>query len=118
MITYIIKTGAICLLSTIIIELIVALLLKVRHKIDLIYIIIVNIITNPLVVMIPLYLNIKYGLLERNISLGILEFATIFFEGNTYKKYLEYNKINPYIFSVILNASSYLIGILINYIIY
>lgn len=105
-----------CLILTIIIEVIIGLILKIKNKKDILNIILVNIITNPIVVSIPVYINIKFGLLERNISLIILEILTLFVEGFIYKKVLNYKKINPYLISLILNMSSYLIGEIINYI--
>lgn len=104
-----------CLLCTIIIELIVGIILKIKNKKDYINIILVNIITNPLVSSIPVYFNIKFGILERNISLIILEILTILTEGFIYKKVFKFKKINPYLVSLILNMSSYLIGEIINY---
>lgn len=105
-----------CLILTIIIEVIIGLILKIKNKKDILNIILVNIITNPIVVSIPVYINIKFGLLERNISLIILEILTLFVEGFIYKEVLNYKKINPYLISLILNMSSYLIGEIINYI--
>lgn len=102
------------LLFTIIIEIIVALILKIKDKKDILNIILVNAITNPIVVTIPVYFNYEYGLKERNISLQILELLTLLFEGTIYKKYLKNKKINPYIISLILNLSSYLVGEIIN----
>lgn len=104
-----------CLVLTIIIEVIVGLILKINNKKDIINIILVNFITNPIVVSIPVYINIKFGLLERNICLIILELLTLFIEGFIYKKVFNYKKINPYLISLILNISSYLIGEIINY---
>ena len=105
-----------CLILTIIIEIIIGLLLKIKNKKDILNITLVNLITNPIVVSIPVYINIKFGLLERNICLIILELLTLFIEGFIYKKVLNYKKINPYLISLILNLSSYLIGEIINYI--
>ena len=103
-----------CLLLTIIIEVTIACLVKVKNKKDLINILLVNIITNPLVVTIPIYFNFKYGITARWIVLITLELLTIIFEGYIYKKYLKYDKINPYILSIILNSASYSIGEIIN----
>ena len=105
-----------CLLFTIIIEVIVATIIGVRNKKDILNIILVNTLTNPIVVTIPVYFNIKYGILERNISLYSLEIITVIIEGYIYKKVLKYKKISPFITSLLLNISSYLIGEFINYI--
>lgn len=57
-----------CLIATIIIEIIVALIMGIRNKKDLLNIVLVNCLTNPLVTSIPVYFNINYGLLERRYS--------------------------------------------------
>ena len=103
------------LFLTIIIELFVALLLKVREKKDILNIVLVNILTNPIVVSVSVFFNYRYGLMGRKISLIVLELTAYFVEGFIYYKYLKYRKINPFLLSIILNLSSYLIGEVINY---
>jgi hypothetical protein len=103
-----------CLILTIIIEIVISLILGYRKK-DLLNVLLVNIITNPIVTSVPVYFNVNYGLKYRNISLLILELLVLVVEGFIYKKYLEKRNINPYILSFILNASSFLIGEIINY---
>ena len=105
-----------CLLCTIIIETLIAIIIGIRDKKDILNVILVNIITNPIVVTIPVYFNVRFGLLERNISLYILEILALVVEGFIYLKTLKYKKINGFIISLILNLSSYLIGEVINYI--
>lgn len=102
-----------CLILTVLIETLIAFLLGYRKK-DLVNVILVNIMTNPIVVMIPVYFNIKYSLMARHISLGILEVVTLFVEGFIYYKFLERRKINPFLLSLILNFSSYIAGVIIN----
>ncbi len=104
------KYMIICLFLTIIIEGIVAVLLKVRDKKDFINIILVNCMTNPLVVTIPMYLNISYSYIYGMISYFLLEVFAVISEGYVYKKYLNYTKINPFLFSFILNFISFLLG--------
>ena len=107
-----------CLLTTIAVELIIALLLGIKNKVDLINIILVNILTNPVVVVIPMYFNLQYGLVGRNICLYILEILAVIVEGFIYFKYFDYKKINPFLISLILNVCSYLVGVASNYLIY
>ena len=104
------KIMIICLLSTIIIETFFAFLFKIRKKKDLLNIILVNVITNPIVVIVSIYIGLRYGLVYRNISLIILEISTVIIEGFIYYKYLDYKKINPYLLSFLLNLLSYFIG--------
>lgn len=103
-----------CLICTIIIELVIVLVIGIRNKFNIINVILVNILTNPLVVSIPVYFNIKYGLFTRNVVLIILEILIFVIEALIYKKYLKYKKINPYLISLILNLGSYLFGLIIN----
>ncbi len=103
-----------CLIYTIIIELGIALILRVRNKKDLLNIVLVNIVTNPLVVSIPVFVLVKYEYKSSVISLIILEILTVLCEGLIYLKTLAYKKINPFMLSLILNASSYFIGEVIN----
>lgn len=107
----------ICLSSTIVIELIMSLLLGIRSKKDILNVILVNIMTNPLVVSILMYITYN-RLFNTTISIIILEILVILTEGFTYKKVLTFDKINPYVLSLILNISSYFIGELLNNIIY
>ncbi len=107
----------ICLSSTIVIELIMSLLLGIRNKKDILNVILVNIMTNPLVVSILMYITYN-RLFNTTISIIILEILVVLTEGFAYKKVLTFNKINPYILSLILNISSYFIGKLLNNIIY
>ena len=104
-----------CLVLTITLEVLVGIILHVRKK-DLLNIVFANVITNPIVVVVPVYINITYGLMQRHITLLILEILTVFVEGFIYKKFNENKKNNPYKISIILNLSSYLIGLIINYI--
>ena len=107
----------ICVSSTIVIELIMSLLLGIRNKKDILNVILVNIMTNPLVVSILMYIT-YYRLFNTTISIIILEILVILTEGFTYKKVLTFDKINPYVLSLILNISSYFIGRVLNNIIY
>ncbi len=107
----------ISLTCTLVIELCIAFVFKYRGN-DLIYVLLVNILTNPLLNSIIVAINYYYGLKARNISLIILEIVVVIVEGFIYQKYLERRKINGYLFSLILNVSSYVIGLLINELIY
>ena len=104
-----------CLALTIIIELIMALILGVRDKKDIINVILVNIITNPIVVLTPILVYLKFGNYYPRIVLFILEILTVIVEGLIYKKVLKYKKINWLLLSLILNVVSFLIGEVINY---
>lgn len=107
----------ICLSSTIVIEISMSLLLGIRNKKDILNVILVNVMTNPLIVSIIMYITYN-RIFNLTISIIILEIIVILIEGFAYKKVLKFDKINPYVLSLILNISSYFIGKLLNNIIY
>ena len=107
----------ICLSSTIVIEISMSLLLGIRNKKDILNVILVNVMTNPLIVSIIMYITYN-RIFNLTISIIILEILITLVEGFTYKKVLKFDKINPYVLSLILNISSYFIGKLLNNIIY
>lgn len=109
----IVKSLIICLVCTIIIEVFVAFLLKVRDKKDLINVILVNVLTNPLVVSISLYVHVCYGYFYYRICIILLEILVLIVEGAIYKRVLK-RKFNPYLLSFLLNVSSYGLGLIIN----
>ena len=102
------------LICTVLIETIIAFIIGYRKK-DLINVMLVNIMTNPIVFIVPVYFNIKYGIIQRNVVLLILEILTLFVEGFVYKKYLSNKMLRPLVLSLILNLASYSIGEIINY---
>lgn len=118
MITKILTILINALFFTILIEVVVAFLLRVKEKKDLINVVLVNVVTNPIVVLFPYVIGMYHGNTYRYIALAILEVLTVIFEGFIYKKHLNYKKINPFLLALILNAASYFIGNIINNIIY
>lgn len=106
-----------CLILTLILEMFIAFILKLRKK-DLVNVLLVNILTNPLINCIhPLFL-FKYGKNVQIICLLILEILVVFVEGFIYKKTLNYKKLNGYILALILNLISFTIGAILNYFIF
>lgn len=102
----------ICLFLTIIIEAGLAFVLKYR-KIDLIYIILVQIITNPIFNTTSLIVFFKYGPHIQKLYVYIMEVLILIVEGFIYYKTLERRKINPFLLSLILNGTSYILGLII-----
>ncbi len=100
------------LIITEFIEITLAKIFKLKNK-ELLTVILVNVMTNPLVVTIPVYFNIKYGFIGRNLSLTALEIYAICTEALIYKKY-KIGKQNPFILSFMLNGTSFLLGEIIN----
>ena len=112
-----IKVLIYCLIVTLLVEIIFSLILGLRKK-DLLNVLLVNLLTNPLMNCIHPLVLFEYGKTAQLISFIILEIVVILAEGFIYKKYLNYNKINSYLLSLILNFASCGIGLLINYFIY
>ena len=101
------------LVLTVFIETLIAFIIGYRKK-DLLNVILVNIMTNPIVFILPVYIRVKYGHVQGNVVLLILEIITICIEGIVYYKYFSRKIVNPFILSLILNVSSFLLGIIIN----
>ena len=102
---------SVALVSTVIIEVISALLLKVRSKWDIILIVLINCVTNPLanlimtiVYQLQLSDTIVYG------SIFVIELMVVLSEGSFYKKVLDHKRIQPLILSLILNLLSFTLG--------
>ncbi len=106
-----------CLILTIIIEFSSAFIIGLRKK-DIINVLLVNILTNPVLNAIhPLFL-FNFGKNAQIISLIVLEILVVIVEGFIYSKVLDYKKIKGYKLSFICNFLSFAIGNLINYIIF
>lgn len=102
-----------CLILTIILEITLSLVLGLRKK-DLINVLLVNILTNPLLNAIhPLFL-FEYGKNVQMTCILILEIIVVIVEGFIYYKTLNYKKINGYLLSLILNVFSYSLGLIVN----
>ena len=113
----VIRQLALTLALTLVIEITLAVLLRVRSTFDIIFLILINCITNPTV-------NVIYGLIigctdieawsfAGWVFLLILEFLVWIAEALMIKKLLEYKRIKPMLLSFILNATSFLIGLVI-----
>ena len=110
----IITSLALSLLLTIVFEAIVFLLAKKRDKKDFALLILVNVLTNPAVVLLH-RLSIVYTSLNSRAILVLLELFAIVTEGYCYKKYGRTFK-QPYAFSVTANMFSYWTGVLLQFI--
>lgn len=115
MLNFVPKIMVICLLITIVIEFIGAYLLRIKDKCDLVIVVLVNILTNPILVVTTNLLYVYFGKSYYYVSLIILELLVLYIEGYIYKKLLINKNINPYLLSLILNMNSYFLGNIINY---
>lgn len=101
----------ISLALTLIFELIFACIYGVREKTDILWVILVNVLTNPAVVW--LHYRSRYDPQSPTgwITLG-LEIAAVLIEGFLYDRFSTVPR--PYFFSLTANSFSYAIGALIN----
>ena len=105
-----------CNLSlTIIIELGIALLLEIKEKKDILNLIVINCITNPIlnyIMMVVVYLT------SNNVIIYFLfflfEIMVIDLEYRFYKKKLVFKKISLLLLSIMLNISSLILGLIIS----
>ncbi len=104
------------LVCTLVIEIILAIILRVRKKSDLLIIALANVMTNPLVVSLGFLSGFFFGTKVRIICMIFLELFAFVSEAVVYKFALNQKKLNPFLLSLLLNAASYLSGILINHI--
>lgn len=110
----IVKTLITSFLLTIILELTVALIWKIRDKKSWYVILLVNLITNPLVVMVHIwgrYLLIPNVLQVLTVLIEIVVWGL---EGFLYSRRL--NVKHPYWFAVAANAVSYGCGVLVQFV--
>jgi len=109
----VITSLAVSLLLTLIFEIGFYFAVKNRtcNKKDLLLLVLVNVITNPVVVSVYWLVRLYTGL---NVYLAIvpLEVGAVFIEGWHYKRYGQDFK-HPYVFSVFANGFSYGLGVLI-----
>ena len=106
-----------CLACTVVLECVTAFLLGRRQIKALLTVALVNVITNPIVVSVSFFIRISMGRDKYFVSLIILEIIAVFAEGLIYRFALK-GKLNPFLFSLILNALSFFIGEIINKIVF
>ena len=97
---------------TLIIEYIIIKLIFIKEKVH-IPVLLVNMLTNPLVVYIYNIMSI-YSLYYKDIVLLFLELLVVIVEGYVYKYLLEITWKKALIISFISNIVAYLVGILIS----
>ena len=103
-----------CLLLTLVFECGAALLLGVRDRTDLLNVALVNVMTNPPVVLCMFLTGFFFGRGARIPVEILLEILVVVIEGLIFKKILRYEKIRPMLLSLILNGISYGLGQIVN----
>lgn len=109
---WMIKGMAISLGLTLIFELLFAVCWKIWGKKEIRLVILVNVLTNPIVVF-SYYMNYIYGFMDAVALTVIMEVAAVVTEALLYKRYSK--KVpHPWLFSIGINAFSYTVGEIIN----
>ena len=107
-----------CLLVTLIIECLLSFILRVKDKKDYLNIILVNLLTNPLLVSFTILSGVMISMEFRMILTIIMEILAFIVEGFIYYKTLKYKKLNGFVLSLLLNLASYFVGGIFNSIIW
>ena len=108
------RSLALSLGLTLILELAGALLFGLRQKRDLLLVVLVNVLTNPLVVLICNLFLILSSVPIPWYWILLLEVMAVLSEGFLYHKGLSRKPIHPLLLSLILNGISYIGGLLIS----
>lgn len=98
---------------TILIECAAAWLLGLRTKRDQTTVVLVNLLTNPLVVSLGAAVSVWIGIRAVRPVTLVMEAAVVIIEGAVYRKTLITDR-NPYAVSLICNLASFLIGEVLN----
>ena len=109
-----IESLIISLMLTLIIELSISFIIGIRKEDDVITVIAVNVLTNPIVVFIA---NIIHGFnndILYWVIVIIMEITVVFVEGKIFEKTLSFNKLSGLKISFINNFISFMLGILIS----
>jgi hypothetical protein len=109
---WILPTLGISLVLTIVLELIFAFIAGIRNKKDFMLVTLVNILTNPPVVL-AYYLFTYYTMWNKVVVIIPLEILAILVEAYYYKSYGK-NFRHPLVFSLFANAISLCIGTMIS----
>ena len=102
------------LVLTLILELTMSLILGIRSNDDIKVVILVNTLTNPIVVFIANILSIYGNFYLYQVIVNIMEILVVFIEYRLYKKYLDDYKKSPFVLSLLNNVFSYGMGLIIN----
>lgn len=109
---WIINILALNLLIVLVTEIAVSISFGAKTAKQLVIVALVNIITNPAVVLTALCLTI-YLNQWRNIGIVILEIFAVITEGFIFSKFKTFGRKNPYLISMVMNMVSFMTGELI-----
>lgn len=107
---WIINTLALNLTIVFCVEISLGFLFRVKGISGILNIALINILTNPTVVLSMLCVSMFLNPWER-LALSVLEIMVIFLEGFLFSKFKPFSAQKPYLISLVLNLSSFLIGL-------
>ena len=107
------RSLALSLGLTLLLEIPAALILGLRRKEDILLVGLVNVLTNPIVVLILNLFFIFTASPPPWFLILPLEVFAVLTEGFIYQKGLSYRRIHPFFLSLILNGISYFGGLLL-----
>ena len=107
------RSLALSLGLTLLLEIPAALILGLRRKEDILLVGLVNILTNPIIVLILNLFFIFTASPPPWFLILPLEVFAVLTEGFIYQKGLSYRRIHPFLLSLILNGISYFGGLLL-----
>ena len=105
---------ALSLALTLLLETGLGALLGLRKPKDLLLVVLVNVLTNPPVVLILSLVQLYTQALPGWYVVLPLELAVVVLEGLLYRGRLDHQKWHPFLLSLILNGLSYLGGLLLS----
>lgn len=101
------------LVLTVAIEVAFFFLIGKRNRKDLLLLVLVNVITNPLVVLLY-WVTVLFTNIDSFLALVVLETLAVGVEGRYYQAYgIDFRQ--PYVFSLAANVVSFGIGVLLQY---
>ena len=98
---------------TLVLELIVARILGIKDKYDILTVVFANICTNPALVYICIFAELFVSLTTVYAIAGVLEIFAVVVEYLIYRRIFKYKKISPFLVSLLCNVFSFTTGILL-----
>lgn len=109
---WMLKGMAVSLSLTLVFELIFAFSFRVRTKREILLVVLVNVLTNPIVVL-TFYMAYLYAFLNLIVLTVVMEAGAVITEALLYRRFSQVIR-HPWWFSIGANAFSYLMGEAIN----
>ena len=100
------------LVCTLVLETGAAAALGVRKGSDLLYVVLANLLTNPVVSVLPFVAVSRFGYGAKLPVTAAAEIGAVLAEWLVYRRFLSFRRIPPFLLSLLLNAFSYLTGVI------